>query len=603
MHFPFRLGILLTTIGCLCVPSTHAITLHVTDDQSVRIDQQGSSHHRHSSWKTRLKKYSSHRIAKKTISIHKDHSGDEEQGFAKFDLSPIPPDGQIDRALLRLWIHEVKKPGTLHLHEVLADWSEDNIHGSQLPSIAPAFDSLAIDKHDTEQFITIDITSILKGWVDSPLTNFGLALISDHGQPLNIELDSKENSHTSHPLEIEITLAPGLGQDGQPGLQGPPGIPGPTGLPGAQGPPGEAGAPGAPGTMGPQGIQGPQGLIGLTGPTGSTGNPGSPGSTWWTGTEPPTENQGQVGDFYLKTDTGEYFTKTDSRTWLYLDTLQGPTGLPGKQGVPGEQGAQGEPGPPGTQGDAGSQGIQGIAGPTGPPGIEGPPGPTGPQGLPGPQGQPGNTPFLIMVGQNCPAGEFLTGFDQAGNILCGTPPASTDPPTPTAVNDVNPGDVIITEIMFDPLEVDDKFGEWFELFNSRSETVDIRGWSFKDESDNPHVIPDTGPILIPSQGFLVIGRDTDSSTNGGIPIDYQYSEFQLNNSGDTIFLSDATGEEIDRVDFGTASFADPVGASLNLDSDHFDFMNNDDGTNWCSSTTTIGTGPNHGTPGSINETC
>ena len=567
MYCPFRLGIFLITIGFLGVPSSFAITLHVTDDHTARLDQPTPHHNRYSSWKERLKKYAPHLFDEKNISIHKHSSGYEEQGFVKFDLSPLPPDESIKRATLRLWLNQVKKPGTLHLHEILADWNEDTIRKPPLPPIGPVLESLAIKKNDKTQFITLEITALLKDWQEHPSTNFGLALISDSNTPLSISLDSKENPFTGHPLEIEVTLSPGVGRDGQPG------IPGPQGDPGAPGPQGPSGQPGLPGQGGLNGPQGPKGATGLTGPTGDRGPPGPNGTTWLTGTEHPQEDEGQIGDFYLKNDTGEYFTKTDSITWVYIGTLRGPAGPSGGQGPQGEQGVQGDLGPPG---------------------------PTGSEGL---QGPPGTTPLLIMVGQNCPAGEFLTGFDLIGNILCGVPPLSSIPPGPSAINDVNPGDVIITEIMVDPSAVTDGNGEWFELFNSRSETIDIRGWKIEDESGKTHSIPDTDPILIPAGQYFVLGNNGDASSNGGISIAHEYTALTLNNGGDTLIVFDVNGEEIDRVDYGISSFSVSAGASLNLDSNHFDFTSNDDGTHWCSSTTSIGTGLDLGTPGTTNEEC
>ncbi len=530
MKYPFRLVCVLTGLIFLWTSPSHGITLHVTDDQSVRIDRPTSTsgQHRHTPRKSRQK------ISIQTLRAHEDH------GFVKFNLSPLPPDSQFERATLRLWPNKVQKEGTLRLHEVLADWHEDTIHPNQLPPTSPAFDSLVIGKDDKGHFITVDVTTIVQGWVDLPTMNFGLALVSDQANPLKIKLDSKENRHTSHPMEIEVTLMAGEGLEGPPGLQGPPG---------------------------PSGAQGPQG------PAGATGNPGLPGrngATWLTGTELPTENQGEVGDYYLENNTGQYFTKTDPTTWTLIGSLQG---------------AQGNKGQPGSQGNPGPQGLQGIPGPI------------------GPQGPPGATPLLLMVGQNCPTGEFLTGFDALGNILCGAPPASTDPSPPTAINDVDPGDVIITEIMINPSAVTDANGEWFELFNILSETVDIRGWTIEDESGKTHTIPDTDPILIPAGTFLVLGNNSEASSNGGVSVDHQYTAITLNNGGDTLLVFDVNGEEIDRVDYGTGSFTVPTGGSLNLDPDGFGLNDNDDGANWCASTTPIGTGLDSGTPGSPNETC
>ena len=452
MTCPVRLGVILTTIICLGIPPAHALTLHVTDDRSLQIDPHRSPKNEHSPWNSRQRNDDDHQADHGTMTIQRLGHKEESQGFVKFDLSPLSSNQGIERATLRLWINHVGRSGSLHLHEILADWDERTIHGDHRPPTSPAFASLAIKKSDTHQFITLDITSTVQGWMDQPATNFGLALVSDHSHPLRIDIDSKENHDTSHPMEIEVALS------AEDGIEGPP----------------------------------------------------------------------------------------------------GPQGLPGM------------------------------------------PGPQGPQGLPG---LPGVTPALIMVGQQCPTGEFLTGFDAIGNILCGAPPTSTEPPPPIALNDVNPGDVIITELMINPSAVTDGNGEWFELFNTRQETIDIRGWTIGEESGNTYVIPDTTPILIPQDGFLVLGNNDDSVTNGGITIAHQYTSITLNNGGDTIRILDVNGEEIDRVQYETPSFSIPDGASLNLNPNHFDDVENNDAANWCASTTTIGINLDRGTPGVGNDPC
>jgi Lamin Tail Domain/Collagen triple helix repeat (20 copies) len=537
------LGVILIFSTCLWISTSHAVTLHVTDDQSVRIDRHHSSPNQHKPRRSRLRDFSD---INDTISIHRIGRWKENRGLVKFDLSPLSPDERINRATLRLWLNNVQKPGTLHLHEILADWDEHTIRGDQMPPTSPAFNNLTIKQSDKHQFITIDISTIVQGWIDNPATNFGLALVSDHSNPLSVELDSKENHHTSHPMEIEVTLLPAEGNEGSPGPQGPPGMAGPPG------------APGLPGEMGPAG---PMGLPGIQGPPGSMGDlgpPGLDGTMWLTGTDIPTEDLGKVGNFYLKNDTGQYYQKTTATTWTVIGSLQGPRG------------------------------------------PEGQPGPQGPQGLPG---TPGVTPLLLMVGQNCPTGEFLTGFDIVGNILCGAPPISTEPPIPTAINDANPGDVIITEMMINPKAVTDSNGEWFELFNTRQETIDIRGWTIEEENGNVHVIPDSNPILIPQGSFLVLGNNVDSSSNGGISVVYEYTTITLNNGGDTIKILDINGEEIDQVKYETPSFSISDGASLNLDPNHFDEEENNEGANWCPSTTAIGPNLDRGTPGVANDPC
>lgn len=80
--------------------------------------------------------------------------------------------------------------------------------------------------------------------------------------------------------------------------------------------------------------------------------------------------------------------------------FEGPAGPRGEPGPPGEEGARGLPG---------AQGLQGVPGPVGLQGPVGPQGPTGPQGFPG---------EIALANQVCPPGEFVSGFDSLGDILC-----------------------------------------------------------------------------------------------------------------------------------------------------------------------------------------
>jgi len=82
-------------------------------------------------------------------------------------------------------------------------------------------------------------------------------------------------------------------------------------------------------------------------------------------------------------------------------------------------GAQGPTGPPGPQG------IQGKIGPPGPPGPTGATGPQGPTGPPGKSGK-GGKGAGIPLPQACPAGQYVYGFDDGGNILCSTPAGGGD---------------------------------------------------------------------------------------------------------------------------------------------------------------------------------
>ena len=96
----------------------------------------------------------------------------------------------------------------------------------------------------------------------------------------------------------------------------------------------------------------------------------------------------------------------------------------------------------------------------------------------------------------------------------------------------------------------------------------------------------------------MLGRDDTFAANGGVVVDYQYSGFFLGNGGDEVILLDTFGQEVARVEYdGGTAFPDPNGASMALASPLID---NNVGTNWCTSTTPFGDG-DLGTPGAVND--
>ena len=86
-----------------------------------------------------------------------------------------------------------------------------------------------------------------------------------------------------------------------------------------------------------------------------------------------------------------------------------------------------------------------------------------------------------------------------------------------------PGNVVVNEIMQNPDAVFDSAGEWFELINTTSNPIDIDGWTIRDEDFDSHEIDNGGPLIIPADGFLILARNADAGTNGGVTVDYQYS--------------------------------------------------------------------------------
>ncbi len=254
-------------------------------------------------------------------------------GLVQFNLSSIPAP-TVPAAYLKVYVNKVTTAGTLTFSPVLSAWSEGAATASAAPAIGSSFASAPVTVANS--FVLIDVTTLVNGWLASPSTNFGIAIAGAGATA--VLLDTKENTATSHPAALDVTIT------------GPQGIAGPTGAVGPTGPTGPAGPTGATGAKGPTGAVGIAGAAGPIGPTGPTGPAGAPGATGATGVAGP----------------------------------MGPTGAIGPTGPAGAQGPTGATGPAGAVGPAGATGAAGPQGSNGPPGAAGPTGPTGPQGANGP---------------------------------------------------------------------------------------------------------------------------------------------------------------------------------------------------------------------------
>ncbi|MBE0565780.1 MAG: lamin tail domain-containing protein [Krumholzibacteria bacterium] len=161
-------------------------------------------------------------------------------------------------------------------------------------------------------------------------------------------------------------------------------------------------------------------------------------------------------------------------------------------------------------------------------------------------------------------------------------------------------DIVITEIMQNPLVLADTDGEWFELHNTGPDPVDIEGWTIKDDGTNSIVVASGGPLVVPAGAYVVLARNAAAMATQGVTVFYQYGgtgTFDLGNSDDEIVLLNTSLVEIDRVMWdGGPVWPDPNGASMMWDESSGD---NNVGANWATSTAVFGDG-DFGTPGAPN---
>jgi hypothetical protein len=150
--------------------------------------------------------------------------------------------------------------------------------------------------------------------------------------------------------------------------------------------------------------------------------------------------------------------------------------------------------------------------------------------------------------------------------------------------------IVISEVMPNPSAVSDSYGEWFEIINMDSITIDLNGWTVMDGESDSHVI--SSSIEIQPGQYMVLGRNGNESVNGGYVSDYTYSSFALANSDDEIILLDQDEKVVDDISYGE-TFPYSSGVSMYL-IDHT--SDNTIDSNWVASSMLYGDG-DLGTPG------
>ena len=165
---------------------------------------------------------------------------------------------------------------------------------------------------------------------------------------------------------------------------------------------------------------------------------------------------------------------------------------------------------------------------------------------------------------------------------------------------ISVGDVLVSEIMMNPLAVGDGYGEWMELSSVADHDIDLIGWRLTSDDGDDTTIQDH--LIIEAGGMVVIGVSADTSLNGGVAVDqvYDRNEFSLADAADSIFLYVGSMAVFDL----TYSSSWPLGegVSTSLDPLYIDPSLAGNRLYWCVATTDIG-GGDLGTPGAANDQC
>jgi hypothetical protein len=122
------------------------------------------------------------------------------EALVQFDLTSLQGMGSISKATLVLFVNRLTAVGSINIADAASTWSETSVTGLNAPS-AGALTAGPVPVSTVSSFISVDITSIVNGWLSGTANN-GLLITPAGG--VNVSFDSKESTTTSHPATLSI---------------------------------------------------------------------------------------------------------------------------------------------------------------------------------------------------------------------------------------------------------------------------------------------------------------------------------------------------------------------------------------------------------------
>ena len=154
-----RIGRVALALGLAAVPCARADTLNVAADAQTSSAQPTT-------------KFG----LLPAMAVRQGPSGAILKSYARFDLSALPADAAVQKAVLRLWVLAAATPGTIEVLPIVDPWEEGTITAAVSPYLGAPITSFAVDSGQTLHFINVDITSLVQDWISGAVDNHGLAL-------------------------------------------------------------------------------------------------------------------------------------------------------------------------------------------------------------------------------------------------------------------------------------------------------------------------------------------------------------------------------------------------------------------------------------------
>ncbi len=141
-----------------------------------------------------------------SLEVRPDNGGDR-RGLIKFDLSSIPSNATINGATLYLYEKDNKSDQTTYVYRVTSSWSESTVTWLTWTLLGGDFDNsisyFTFLPNQKDCMLTLDITNLVRLWVNGTYPNHGLILYST-GLNHKITYVTKEDAIVSQRPKLDI---------------------------------------------------------------------------------------------------------------------------------------------------------------------------------------------------------------------------------------------------------------------------------------------------------------------------------------------------------------------------------------------------------------
>jgi ribonuclease HI len=131
----------------------------------------------------------------------------ECDALLKFDLSTLPAgtaSTNILKATLILYVNTLIRSGTFDVASIGGAWSERTVTWATAPALIQVEAAGVVPSQN--QFVAVNLTELVKNWVDGTITNNGIAIIPNTSS-VDALLDGKANTGTSHQPQLVIATS------------------------------------------------------------------------------------------------------------------------------------------------------------------------------------------------------------------------------------------------------------------------------------------------------------------------------------------------------------------------------------------------------------